>query len=285
MTGTLYVCATPIGNLEDVSQRLLTTLRTVDLVAAEDTRHSLQLLRHFSIITELTSYHEHSKQARTDYLVAALLAGKNIALISDAGMPGISDPGEQFIAACIEKEIRVVVVPGPMAGVAALVISGLPTGRFAFEGFLPRSRKERREVLVSLLHEERTMVFYEAPHRLEETLTDMVQILGERKVALARELTKAFEEVKRGSLAVLLETVKSSGVRGELVLVVEGASRDKDGPPAEKQDSETLLTMLLKQGLSPAQASRHAAKIGGSTRAELYALAVRLSQQDPHHRV
>jgi len=284
MTGTLYVCGTPIGNLEDVSPRLLATLRTVDLVAAEDTRHSLQLLRHFSIATELTSYHEHSKQSRTDYLVAALLAGKNIALISDAGMPGISDPGELFIAACIEKEIRVVVVPGPMAGVAALVISGLPTGRFAFEGFLPRSRKERREVLVSLLHEERTMVFYEAPHRLEETLTDMVEILGERKVALARELTKAFEEVKRASLTALLDTVKSSGVRGELVLVVEGASRDKDGPPAEKQDSETLLTMLLKQGLSPAQASRHAAKLGGSTRAELYALAIRLSQQDPSRR-
>lgn len=280
MTGTLYACATPIGNLQDVSLRLLTTLRTVDIVAAEDTRHSLQLMRHFAIETELTSYHEHSKQSRSDYLVAALLAGKNIALISDAGMPGISDPGEEIIATCIEKGIRVVIVPGPMAGVAALVVSGLPTGRFAFEGFLPRSRQERREVLVNLLDEERTMVFYEAPHRLEDTLTDMVQIFGDRKVALARELTKAFEEVKRGSLAALLETVKSSGVRGELVLVVEGAIRNKEGLPAEKQDSEALVTMLLEQGLSPAQASRHAAKLGGAPRALLYALAVRLSKQE-----
>ncbi|MBT9152420.1 MAG: Ribosomal RNA small subunit methyltransferase I [Firmicutes bacterium] len=278
MTGTLYVCATPIGNLDDVSFRLLQTLKTVDLIAAEDTRHSLQLLRHFSIPTKVVSYHQHNSRAQSDYLLAELLAGKNIALISDAGTPGISDPGEQIIATCILRAIKVVVVPGPMAGVAALVLSGLPTGRFAFEGFLPRAEKERREALATLLTEERTMVFYEAPHRLRETVADMVRILGDRKCALARELTKMYEEVKRGTLHELLQEVETSAVRGECVLVVAGADKDAATLASAEQDGEALVAMFLAQGFSPAQASRHAAKMSKMPRPELYALALRLSK-------
>ncbi|MBT9153882.1 MAG: Ribosomal RNA small subunit methyltransferase I [Firmicutes bacterium] len=276
MSGKLYVCATPIGNLADVSSRLLYTLKEVDFVAAEDTRHSAKLLHHFSINTPLISYHKHSGKAKHAQVLAALSAGKHIALISDAGMPGISDPGEELIRDAVAEGIAVTVIPGPMAGVAALAISGLPTARFAFEGFLPRGRGERRNVLAKLQHEERTLIFYEAPHRLAETLADLLEMLGERQAAVVRELTKVYENVKRGSLSALLASVQHEPVRGEIVLVVAGVE------PRELTsdlDGEEVVARLLAKGLSPAQIARHAAQVCSLPRAELYALAVAKGQK------
>ncbi|MBT9176301.1 MAG: Ribosomal RNA small subunit methyltransferase I [Firmicutes bacterium] len=276
MSGKLYVCATPIGNLADVSSRLLDTLKEVDFVAAEDTRHSAKLLHHFSINTPLISYHKHSGKAKHAQVLAALSAGKHIALISDAGMPGISDPGEELIRDVVAEGIAVTVVPGPMAGVAALAISGLSTARFAFEGFLPRGRGERRSVLVKLQHEERTLIFYEAPHRLAETLADLLEMLGERQAAVLRELTKVYENVKRGSLSALLASVQHESVRGEIVLVVAGVEPRE---LASDLDGEEVVARLLAKGLSPAQVARHAAQVCSLPRAELYALAVAKGQK------
>jgi len=271
MTGKFYVCATPIGNLADASSRLIETLKQVDFIAAEDTRHSQKLLHHFSIRAPLISYHEHSGEEKHAHILGALRAGKHVALISDAGMPGISDPGEALIRDAIANGVVVTVIPGPMAAVAALVVSGLPTARFAFEGFLPRGRSERRNCLAKLTREERTLIFYEAPHRLEETLADMLEVLGERRAAIVRELTKLYEAVERGLLSRLLAAVQSVPVRGEIVLVVAGAE-----PVAEVSDldPEEVVTRLLAQGLSPAQAARHASRVCSLPRAELYALAV-----------
>lgn len=271
MSGKLYVCATPIGNLADVSLRLLTTLKEVDFVAAEDTRHSAKLLHHFSLHTQLISYHEHSGKAKHAQVLAALCAGKHIALISDAGMPGISDPGEELIRDAIAQGIEVTVIPGPMAGVAALAISGLPTARFAFEGFLPRGRGERRSVLAKLEREERTLVFYEAPHRLADTLSDLLEMLGDRQAAIVRELTKVYESVERGPLSSLLTSVRKEPLRGEIVLVVSGLGLNAQAPDL---DAEEVIARLLAQGLSPAQAARYAAQVCALPRAELYALAV-----------
>jgi len=278
MTGTLYVCATPIGNLEDASFRLVRTLREVDLVAAEDTRHSLQLLRHFGIATKLISYHRHSSESQSEFLLAELLAGKNIALVSDAGTPGISDPGEQIIASCIRRGISVEAIPGPSACITALVLAGLPTARFAFEGFLPRGKTERREALATLLSEERTMVFYEAPHRLAETLGDMLRVLGDRRAALARELTKLHEEISRGTLQSLHLELAEARVRGECVIIVEGRAKCATADECFDVDGEALVAKFLEQGFTAAQASRHAAKVSGLSRAALYQVAVRLRE-------
>lgn len=271
MSGKLYVCATPIGNLADVSPRLLATLKEVDFVAAEDTRHSAKLLHHFSLHTPLISYHKHSGKAKHAQVLAALSAGKHIALISDAGMPGISDPGEELIRDAIAQGTEVTVIPGPMAAIAALAIAGLPTARFAFEGFLPRGRTDRRSVLGKLQYEERTLIFYEAPHRLAETLADLLEMFGERPAAVVRELTKVYEKVERGSLSSLLASARHEPVRGEIVLVVGGA---EVGDTSSDLDGEEVVARLLAKGLSPAQAARHAAQVCALPRAELYALAV-----------
>jgi len=271
VSGKLYVCATPIGNLADVSPRLLATLKEVDFVAAEDTRHSAKLLHHFSLHTPLISYHKHSGKAKHVQVLAALCAGKHIALISDAGMPGIADPGEELIRDAIAQGIPVTVIPGPMAAIAALAIAGLPTNRFAFEGFLPRGRRERRSLLGKLQHEERTLIFYEAPHRLRETLEDLLEMFGERPAAIVRELTKIYEKVERGSLSSLLDVVAHEPVRGEIVLVVGGQGPNST---AADLDGEEVVNRLLAKGLSPAQAARHASHVCALPRAELYALAV-----------
>ena len=276
MSGKLYVCATPIGNLADVSPRLLATLKEVDFVAAEDTRHSAKLLHHFSLHTPLISYHKHSGKAKHAQVLAALCAGGNIALISDAGMPGISDPGEELIRDAIAQGIQVTVIPGPMAAIAALAITGLPTARFAFEGFLPRGRGERRSVLGKLQHEERTLIFYEAPHRLGDTLADLLEMFGERQAAIVRELTKIYEKVERGSLSALLVSALHKPVRGEIVLVVGG---QEPSSTAADLDGEEVINRLLAKGLSPAQAARHAAQVCALPRAELYALAVARGKQ------
>ena len=222
MSGKLYVCGTPIGNLEDITYRTLRVLNEVDLIAAEDTRHSIKLLNHFEISKPLTSYHEHNKDNKGEYLINKLLSGENIALISDAGMPGISDPGEEIIKQAIENDIEVVVLPGATASITALIGSGLETGKFAFEGFLDRDKKRRREQLEELKHEKRTIMFYESPHRLKDTLKDMLKILGNRNIAINRELTKKYQEVIRNDIQGCIDIFNEREVKGEFVLIVEG---------------------------------------------------------------
>lgn len=227
--GTLYLCATPIGNLGDVSSRLLEILKSVDLIAAEDTRRTLKLLNHFGITKAMTSYHEHNKKAKGEYLIRLLTEGKNIAQVSDAGTPAVSDPGEDLVRLCIENDITVTSVPGPVAGINALILSGLSTGRYAFEGFLSVNKRHRHEHLESIKNDTHTLIFYEAPHKLRATLDDMREAFGgERRIALARELTKVHEEIIRTTLDGAAELYSEKSPRGEYVLVVEGAKEQTD---------------------------------------------------------
>ncbi|MGL5715970.1 MAG: 16S rRNA (cytidine(1402)-2'-O)-methyltransferase [Paraclostridium sp.] len=222
MSGKLYVCATPIGNLEDITYRTLRVLNEVDLIAAEDTRHSIKLLNHFDISKPLTSYHEHNKDSKGGYLISKLLDGESIALISDAGMPGISDPGEEVIKQAIENNIEIEVLPGATASITALVGSGLETAKFVFEGFLDRDKKRRREQLEVIKHEKRTIIFYESPHRLKDTLKDMLKILGNRNISLNRELTKKYQEIIRNDIQGCIDIFNEREVKGEFVVIVEG---------------------------------------------------------------
>ncbi|MBQ3427666.1 MAG: 16S rRNA (cytidine(1402)-2'-O)-methyltransferase [Clostridia bacterium] len=225
--GTLYLCATPIGNLGDVSARCLEILRSVDMIAAEDTRRTLQLLNHFGIAKPLTSYHEHNKRAKGEYIVKLLIEGKSIAQVSDAGTPAISDPGEDLVRLCIDNGITVTSVPGPVAAINALILSGLPAKRYAFEGFLSVNKRHRREHLQSVKNDTHTLIFYEAPHKLKATIEDMRAAFGGgRRVALARELTKLHEEIIRTTLDGAAELYAESAPRGEYVIVVEGAAED-----------------------------------------------------------
>ena len=227
MSGKLYICPTPIGNLEDKTYRTLRVLNEVDLIAAEDTRHSMKLLNHFEISKPLTSYFEHNKDTKGIYLINKLLEGENIALISDAGMPGISDPGEDLIRLAIENNIEVDVLPGASAFVIALVGSGLNTYKFAFEGFLDRDKKLRRSRLEEVKEEERTMIFYESPHRLKDTLKDMLKILGNRKISVNRELTKKYQEVIREDIETVINIFNEKEAKGEFVLIVDGFKGEK----------------------------------------------------------
>lgn len=227
MSGKLYICPTPIGNLEDITYRTLRVLNEVDLIAAEDTRHSIKLLNHFEISKPLTSYFEHNKDTKGIYLINKLLEGENIALISDAGMPGISDPGEDLIRLAIENNIEVDVLPGASAFVIALVGSGLNTYKFAFEGFLDRDKKLRRSRLEEVKEEERTMIFYESPHRLKDTLKDMLKILGNRKISVNRELTKKYQEVIREDIETVINIFNEKEAKGEFVLIVDGFKGEK----------------------------------------------------------
>ena len=227
MSGKLYICPTPIGNLEDITYRTLRVLNEVDLIAAEDTRHSMKLLNHFEISKPLTSYFEHNKDTKGIYLINKLLEGENIALISDAGMPGISDPGEDLIRLAIENNIEVDVLPGASAFVIALVGSGLNTYKFACEGFLDRDKKLRRSRLEEVKEEERTMIFYESPHRLKDTLKDMLKILGNRKISVNRELTKKYQEVIREDIETVINIFNEKEAKGEFVLIVDGFKGEK----------------------------------------------------------
>ena len=224
MAGTLYLCATPIGNLEDITFRVLRVLREADLIAAEDTRNSIRLLNYFEIETPMTSYHEYNKFDKGRVLIEKLLEGKDIALITDAGTPGISDPGEELVRMCYEEGITVTAVPGASACVSALTISGLPTRRFAFEAFLPMDKKERREVLQELVDETRTIIIYEAPHKLVKTLKDLKETLGNRRITLCRELTKKHETAFRTTIDQLIACYENEKPLGECVLVIEGRS-------------------------------------------------------------
>ena len=274
MAGKLYLCATPIGNLEDITYRVLRTLREVDLIAAEDTRNSIKLLNHFEIKTPMTSYHEYNKIEKAYQLVDKLREGKNIALITDAGTPGISDPGEELVRICHEEGIEVTSLPGPAACITALTMSGLPTRRFAFEAFLPREKKERAAVLEQLRDETRTIIFYEAPHHLGKTLEELSETLGSRKISICRELTKRYEEVMSISIEEALAYYKENEPRGEYVLVVQGKSFEE--LQKEKQQSwESLslaehMAVYEEQGIDRKEAMKLVAKDRGISKREVY---------------
>ena len=267
--GRLTLVGTPIGNLSDFSPRALEALRACDFIAAEDTRVTLKLLNHFGITKPLVSYFEHNKRERGEVICARLLAGENAVLVTDAGMPAISDPGEELVDQCHERGIPVGVVPGPTAMATALAVAGLPTGRFAFEGFLSMNKRSRREHLDSLRAEPRTMVFYEAPHKLLSTLEDLLGALGDRRVALVRELTKIHEEVVRTTLSEAIERYTQNPPRGEFVLVVEGAAPTEQAPMTVEQ-AEALAREYMAQGMSPSEAAKTAAAETGLKKGDIY---------------
>lgn len=272
--GTLYLCATPIGNLEDITYRVLRILNEVDLIAAEDTRNSIKLLNHFDIKTPMTSYHEYNKIEKAYQLVNKLKEGKNIALITDAGTPGISDPGEDMVRICYEEGVPVTSLPGAAACVTALTMSGLPTRRFAFEAFLPRDKKERAAVLEELKSETRTIILYEAPHHLVKTLEELEKALGNRRITICRELTKKHEEKIQSTLEDILIYYKETDPRGEYVLVIEG----KDIKELEKEKQATWESMSIEehmefyesQGIDRKEAMKKVAKDRGVSKRDIY---------------
>lgn len=274
MSGMLYLCATPIGNLEDITYRVLRILKEADLIAAEDTRNSIKLLNHFEIKTPMTSYHEYNKYEKGRYLIEQMQEGKNIALITDAGTPGISDPGEELVAMCYEAGIPVTSLPGPAACITALTISGLPTRRFAFEAFLPSDKKERAVILEELKRETRTIILYEAPHRLVKTLEELSENLGDRKIALCRELTKKHETVFRGSLLEAVSWYKENPPKGECVMVLEGRSREEMEQEARQQwedmPLEAHMEHYMSQGIDKKEAMKLVAKDRGISKRDVY---------------
>ena len=274
MAGKLFLCATPIGNLKDMTPRVIDTLREVDMIAAEDTRNSIKLLNHFEIKTSMTSYHEYNKVEKARYLIDQMLMGKDIALITDAGTPAISDPGEVLVKMCHEAGIVVTSLPGPAACITALTLSGLSTRRFCFEGFLPADKKEKKDILEDLKKESRTIILYEAPHHLVRTLEELYEALGERKITLCRELTKRFETVIVTTLEQALERYKEEEPRGEYVLVVEGKSLDefKKEQEADWQSKpiEEHMTYYESQGVDHKEAMKRVAKDRGVSKREIY---------------
>ena len=276
MSGTLYLCATPIGNLDDITFRVLETLKNVDVIAAEDTRNSIKLLNRFEIKTPMTSYHEFNKYDKGRQLIEQLLEGKNIAVITDAGMPGISDPGEELVKMAYEAGAPVTVLPGACACVTALTLSGLPTRRFCFEAFLPTDKKERKDVLAELTDEIRTIVLYEAPHRLVKTLAELMETLGDRRLTICRELTKKHEEAFRTTFSEALAYYEENEPKGECVLVIEGA--DREALKKEEQESFLQLSLeehmerYLSQGMNKKDAMKAVAADRGVSKREIYAM-------------
>jgi len=270
--GVLYLCATPIGNLEDITLRVLQTLREADLVAAEDTRRTRRLLSHYDIHTPIISYHEHNRRRQGEYLLERLAGGDTVALVSDAGTPGISDPGEELVREAVDRGIPVVPLPGPSALLAALVVSGLAVERFVFEGFLPARGGGRNRRLAELAGETRTIVLYEAPHRLLKTLEDLTVSLGDRRACAARELTKLHEELLRDTLSGLKEHFTAHPPRGEFVLVIEGAG-DESGTTAEKWAGlppEDHVRLLMRDGMAKNEAIKKVARLRNLPRQEIY---------------
>ena len=270
MAGTLYLVPTPIGNLGDISQRMAQTLAEADFIAAEDTRVSIKLLNHLGLKKPMVTYHRHNTETGGQAVLDRLLAGENCALVTDAGMPAISDPGEELVARCAQQGIPVVTIPGPCALVTALAASGQPTGRFTFEGFLAMNKKNRRAHLDALREEERTMIFYEAPHKLQATLKDLCQTFGaDRPVSLCRELTKLHEEIRRTTLGEAEEYYRENPPKGEFVLVVRGAPPKRE-EEATLEDGQALVEELMAQGTSQRDAVKQAAKTLGLSRNQLY---------------
>jgi 16S rRNA (cytidine1402-2'-O)-methyltransferase len=273
-TGTLYIVATPIGNLEDITLRAVRVLKEVDLIAAEDTRHTRHLLDRYEIGTQLTSYHDHNKEEKAPILVARILEGKNVALVSDAGTPGISDPGYFLINLAIDQEIPVVPIPGATAAIAALSVSGMPTDNFVFEGFLPPKHTARLKRLQDLINEERTIIFYEAPHKIIKTVEDMLEIFGDRRAVITRELTKIHEETIRGTLSGILKRLTSGTIKGEFTIILHGASAEP-----LKQDIDTaqyLKNLILHRGLTKKDAIAVAAEELGLPKKEVYKESLKL---------
>ena len=274
MPGTLYICATPIGNLGDITERVIDTLKSVDLIAAEDTRNSMKLMTHFDIHVPMVSYHEYNKYDKAEELTSLMQSGKDVALITDAGTPAVSDPGEVLVKMCADAGIRVTSLPGACAAVTALTLSGLKTGRFSFDGFLPKEKKQREEILKDLKDEKRTIILYESPHHLLKTLTDLKEVLGDRSVALCRELTKVHEEIIRTTLAGALAYYENKEPRGEYVLILEGGKGRADA------DEEKLMLNSLsirehveayeKKGMDRKSAMKAAAADRGVSKREIY---------------
>ncbi len=274
MAGQLYICATPIGNLEDITLRVLRILKEADLIAAEDTRNTLKLLNHFEIKTPMTSYHEYNKVEKARYLVEQMAAGVTVALVTDAGTPAISDPGEELVRQCYEAGIPLTSLPGPAACVTALTVSGLPARRFCFEAFLPPNKKERKDILKELKDETRTIILYEAPHRLGRTMKELYEALGDRRISLCKELTKAFEQVFRSTLSEAVSRFESETPRGEQVLVIEGRSREELKAESEREWCALLLEehmeYYLNQGMEKKEAMRMVARDRGISKRDVY---------------
>ena len=274
MTGTLFLCATPIGNLEDITLRVLRTLKEVDLIAAEDTRNSIRLLNHFEIKTKLTSYHEYNKIEKAAVLVEKMKQGVNVALITDAGTPGISDPGEELVRQCLDANIPVTSLPGACACITALTMSGQPTRRFAFEAFLPYDKKEREEILNALKNETRTIILYEAPHHLKKTLKECRKYLGNRNMTVCKELTKKYEKKLRGTLDEVIAFYEENEPRGEYVLVFEGKSRRELKEEEQKKwmelSLEEQMALYLDEGIDRKEAMKLVAKDRGIPKRDVY---------------
>lgn len=282
MQGKLYLCATPIGNLEDITFRVLNTLKEVDLIAAEDTRHSIKLLNHFDIKTPMTSYHEFNKVEKAKHLVEKMKEGTNIALITDAGTPGISDPGEELVRQCYEAGVEVTSLPGPAACITALTMSGMATRRFAFEAFLPADKKEKQIILEQLKNETRTIILYEAPHRLVRTLAELKEVLGDRKISICRELTKKYETVFRTTFSGALAFYEAEEPRGECVIVIEGKSHEeiqKEKEQAwETMPIEEHMGKYLSQGMDKKEAMKQVAKDRGISKRDVYQYLMNLDE-------
>ena len=274
MSGILYLCATPIGNLEDITIRVLRVLKEADLIAAEDTRNSIKLLNHFEIKTPMTSYHEFNKIEKSRELIDILKTGKSIALITDAGTPGISDPGEELVAMCYEEGIEVNALPGPVAAVTAITSSGLPCRRFSFEAFLPKDKKERGRVLDEISKDTRTVIIYEAPHHLKATLAELFAVMGDRRITLCRELTKKHENKMATTIGGAIEYYEENDPRGEYVLVIEGLDKNELERQAresfESMSIEEHMELYLNQGIDKKEAMKMVAKDRGLSKRDIY---------------
>lgn len=268
--GTLYLVATPIGNLEDITLRALRILKEVDLIAAEDTRKTLKLLNHFEISKPLTSFFRHNESRKGEYIISLLKEGQNIALVSDAGTPAISDPGEELVGMAIEEGITVSPIPGPVAAISALIVSGQSTGRFVFEGFIPMNKRGRKERLKELEFEQRTMIFYEAPHKLKYTLEDMLKFWGNRRIVLAREITKIYEEIIRTDLEHAIEKYNEDNPKGEFVIVVEGSKEEKQAEEVKLIPIEDAVNSYIEKGLSKMDAMKKVAQERGISKRDVY---------------
>ncbi|MBH1941918.1 16S rRNA (cytidine(1402)-2'-O)-methyltransferase [Mobilitalea sibirica] len=283
MSGKLYLCATPIGNLEDITLRVIKTLNEVDLIAAEDTRHSIKLLNHFEIKTPMTSYHEHNKVEKAKYLVEQLKSGVNIALITDAGTPGISDPGEELVKIAYEEGIEVTSLPGACALITGLTLSGLSTRRFCFEAFLPSDKKEKQRVLQELKSDTRTLILYEAPHRLKKTLNELLQVLGNRRLSIVKELTKKYETVWQTTLLDAVTAYEEKEVKGEYVILIEGRSIEDIELEKKAQWEEITvddhMKRYLEQGLEKKEAMKAVAKDRGISKRDIYQM---LMKEEPN---
>ena len=273
MSGKLYVVGTPIGNLSDFSPRAIETLKMVDFIAAEDTRVTIKLLSKFEIKTPMISYHKYNAIERGEEICTKIIAGESCAIVTDAGMPCISDPGEQLVRECADRGIDVLAVPGPTALASALAVSGLPTGRFTFEGFLSVNKPGRREHLMSLVNEERTMIFYEAPHKLPNTLRDMFTYFGDRKISIVREITKLHEQVIRTTLCEAVEKYADGSLKGEIVLVIQGAEK-KNNEEMTLESAVELAKERMENGISASSAAKEAAELTGFKKGEIYKLLI-----------